>query len=179
MSSFFSELRRRNVFRVSIAYVIVAWLLIQVTDSLVPMLGLPDWVGKFIFVIVLIGFPLAVFFAWAFELTPEGLKRETEVDRSDSVTVRTGRKIDEKCKCRRRGTYNGCIGRRTSIQSGNDGDRKEIDRQCNLVVPELCEADRRRSKALFSSQTEELEGRVRASRLVCDRKTQRKSRLGP
>ena len=94
MAGVFAELKRRNVFRVGIAYVIVAWLLIQVTDSIVPMLALPDWVGKFIFVVLLIGFPLALFFAWAFELTPEGLKREKEIDRSESVTAQTGHKLD-------------------------------------------------------------------------------------
>ena len=94
MSSFFSELRRRNVFRVGLAYVIVTWLLLQVVDVVAPMLVLPDWVGKLILLLLGIGFPVALIFAWAFELTPEGLKREMEVDRSQSITPRTGRKLD-------------------------------------------------------------------------------------
>ncbi len=94
MPSLFSELRRRNVFRVGLAYVIVTWLLLQVVDVVPPMLVLPDWVGKLILLLLGIGFPVALIFAWAFELTPEGLKREKEVDRSQSITPRTGRKLD-------------------------------------------------------------------------------------
>jgi len=89
-----SELKRRNVFRVAIAYVIAAWLLLQVIDVVVPLLNLPDWVGRFLLLLLAVGFPLALIFAWAFELTPEGLKRESEVDRSQSITTQTGRKLD-------------------------------------------------------------------------------------
>ncbi len=94
MPGFFAELRRRNVIRVAIAYVIVTWLLLQVVDVVVPILGLEDWVGKLVLLLLLIGFPIALIFAWAFELTPEGLKRENQVDRSDSITRQTGRKLD-------------------------------------------------------------------------------------
>jgi len=92
--SFFAELKRRNVFRVAIAYIVAAWLLLQIADVLVPMLGLPEWTGKLIFLILLIGFVPALIFAWAFEMTPEGLKRENEVDRERSITAQTGRKLD-------------------------------------------------------------------------------------
>jgi hypothetical protein len=88
------ELKRRNVFRVAIAFVVVAWLLLQVVDILVPILALPDWVGRLVFLLLLIGFPLALLFAWAFELTPEGVKLEKNVDRSESITQSTGRKLD-------------------------------------------------------------------------------------
>ena len=72
----FAELKRRNVFRVAIAYAVIAWLLAQVADLAFDNFGAPDWVPKtFMFVLVL-GLPLAVFFAWAFEMTPEGLKGE-------------------------------------------------------------------------------------------------------
>jgi len=91
---FFGELRRRNVFRVGIAYVIIAWLLLQVTDILVPILELPDWVAKLVLFLLAIGFPLALLFAWAFELTPEGLRKEKHVNRSRSITEQTGRKLD-------------------------------------------------------------------------------------
>ncbi len=94
MATVWEELKRRNVVRVAIAYVIVSWLVLQMTDVLVPLLSLPEWVGRFVFLVLLIGFPLAVFFAWAFELTPEGIKKEKHVDRSESVTHVTGRKLD-------------------------------------------------------------------------------------
>jgi TolB-like protein len=91
---FFEELKRRNVFRVGIAYLLLAWIAIQVTDTVAPALNLPDWTLAFITWMSIIGFPLALFFAWAFELTPEGLKREKEVDRSQSITRSTGHKIN-------------------------------------------------------------------------------------
>jgi TolB-like protein/Tfp pilus assembly protein PilF len=91
---FFSELRRRNVFRVAIAFIIVAWLLLQVVDILVPMLSLPEWVGRFVLLLLVIGFPISLLFAWAFELTPEGVKLEKDIDRSVSITHNTGRKLD-------------------------------------------------------------------------------------
>ena len=92
--SFFNELKRRNVFRVGIAYVVVAWLIIQVVDVVINNIGTPEWVFQTILLLLGIGFPLIVIFAWAFEMTPEGLKREREVDRSESITMQTGRKLD-------------------------------------------------------------------------------------
>jgi TolB-like protein/tetratricopeptide (TPR) repeat protein len=92
--SLFSELRRRNVFRVGIAYLITAWLLVQVADILLETFSAPEWTMKFIVVVLLVGFPLALFFAWAFELTPDGVKREKEVDRSQSIAGQTGHKLD-------------------------------------------------------------------------------------
>jgi TolB-like protein len=94
MASLWRELKRRNVVRVAMAYVIVSWLILQLTDVLVPLLTLPEWVGRLVFLMLLVGFPLALFFAWAFELTPEGLKKEKDVDRSASITHETGRKLD-------------------------------------------------------------------------------------
>lgn len=91
---FFDELKRRNVFRVGAAYLLVAWVIIQVTDTVAPALKLPDWTLALVTWISIIGFPLVIFFAWAFELTPEGIKAEKDVDRSESVTVATGRKIN-------------------------------------------------------------------------------------
>ncbi len=92
--SFFKELKRRNVIRVAIAYAVAAWLLIEITATTFPILKLPDWSVTLVTVLVLIGFPLALIFAWAFELTPEGLKKEKDVDRSESITHITGRKLD-------------------------------------------------------------------------------------
>jgi len=92
--SFIKELKRRNVIRVAIAYGVAAWLLIEITATTFPILKLPNWSVTLVTVLVLIGFPLALIFAWAFELTPEGLKKEKDVDRSESNTRVTGRKLD-------------------------------------------------------------------------------------
>jgi len=92
--SFFAELKRRNVFRVGLAYAVTAWLLIQVTDILFESIGTPPWVMQTLFVVLGVGFVITLFFAWAFELTPEGVKRESEVDRSQSITRQTGQKLN-------------------------------------------------------------------------------------
>ena len=94
MSRFFNELKRRNVFRVGIAYLVAAWLLLQLTDILAPTLALPDWTARLVLLLLVIGFVPALIFAWAFELTPEGVKRERDIDRSQSTTLVTGRKLD-------------------------------------------------------------------------------------
>src|SRR3954463_11680590 len=73
--NFFSELKRRNVYKVAVAYAVVAWLLIQASSILFPTFDAPAWVMKVVVVVVVIGFPIALIIAWAFELTPEGLKR--------------------------------------------------------------------------------------------------------
>ena len=77
--SLFSELKRRNVFKVAVAYIIVAWLLLQISDTLVPALLLPEWFHSAVAFLLIMGFPVAMVFAWAFELTPEGLKKDKEV----------------------------------------------------------------------------------------------------
>ncbi|NND45409.1 MAG: hypothetical protein HKN58_08800, partial [Xanthomonadales bacterium] len=92
--SLFEELKRRNVIRVGIGYLITAWLLLQVVDLVLDNINAPDWVMQVFMLAVAVGFPLALFFAWAFEMTPEGLKKEKEVDRSQSITHHTGRKLD-------------------------------------------------------------------------------------
>jgi len=92
--SFFAELKRRNVFRVGIAYAVAAWVLLQVFDVVGEILDLPAWGGKLILVMLVVGFFIALIVAWAYELTPEGVKREQEVDRSESITPHTGKKLD-------------------------------------------------------------------------------------
>lgn len=92
--SFFAELKRRNVFRVGIAYVIVGWLLAQVSEIAFDAFDAPAWVLKSVLFVLVLGLPLALFFAWAFEVTPEGIKLEKNVDRSQSITTQTGRKLD-------------------------------------------------------------------------------------
>jgi TolB-like protein/Tfp pilus assembly protein PilF len=92
--SFLQELKRRNVFRVGIAYMVTAWLLIQITDILFETIGAPPWVMQAMFIALGAGFVITLIFAWAFELTPEGVKREHEVDRNQSIASQTGRKLD-------------------------------------------------------------------------------------
>ena len=92
--SFFTELKRRNVFRVGIAYLVVTWLIMQVADVVINNIGAPGWVFQVILLILGIGFPVALIFAWAFELTPDGIKKEKDVDRSQSVRKETGRKLN-------------------------------------------------------------------------------------
>ena len=73
--SFFGELKRRNVYKVAVAYAIVGWLAIQIATQVFPFLEIPNWIVRLVIVVVAIGFPIALVIAWAFELTPEGLKR--------------------------------------------------------------------------------------------------------
>jgi len=94
MTSFWAELKRRNVVRVAVAYVVVAWLILQVADVVLNNIEAPAWVFQAVLLLLVIGFSLALIFAWAFELTPEGLKKEKDVDRSQSITHVTGRKLD-------------------------------------------------------------------------------------
>ena len=89
-----AELKRRNVIRVAGLYVIISWLLLQVSDVVLPLLGVPDWGLRLILFLLLLGFVLAVVFSWVYEMTPEGLKKEHQVDRSQSITGETGGKIN-------------------------------------------------------------------------------------
>jgi TolB-like protein/Tfp pilus assembly protein PilF len=92
--NFFGELRRRNVYKVAVAYAVVAWLLVQAASILFPTFEAPAWAMKVFVAIVVLGFPIALILAWAFELTPEGIKRAEDVDLNESITRSTGRKLD-------------------------------------------------------------------------------------
>src|SRR6478609_6477054 len=92
-ASFFSELKRRNVYKVAVAYAVVAWLLIQAASILFPTYEAPAWVMKIFVAIVALGFPIALVIAWAFEMTPEGIKRTEDVAPNEVITLRTGRKL--------------------------------------------------------------------------------------
>jgi TolB-like protein len=92
--NFFAELKRRNVYKVAIAYAVVAWLLIQVATQVFPFFEIPNWGVRLIVLFIVIGFPVALILAWAFELTPEGIKRTEDVDLRKSVRRKTGRKLD-------------------------------------------------------------------------------------
>jgi len=89
----FDELKRRNVIRVAVAYVVAAWLVLQVADLVLQNIQAPDWVMQVFLLVFALGMPLALMFSWAYELTPEGLKHESEVDRDNSITHGTGRTI--------------------------------------------------------------------------------------
>lgn len=92
--SFFNELKRRNVIKTAITYAILSWLALQVADVILGNIDAPEWVFNVLLLFLVIGFFFTVIFSWAFELTPEGLKREREVDPDSSITSETGRKID-------------------------------------------------------------------------------------
>ena len=87
--SIFSELKRRNVFKVAAVYVVVAWILLQVSDTLAPALHLPEWFHSGVAFLLILGFPIAVVLAWAYEMTPEGLKKDRNVDHSHPVARKT------------------------------------------------------------------------------------------
>ncbi len=91
--SFFAELKRRNVYKLAIAYAVVSWLLIQAASIFLPAFDAPPWVMKIFIIVVIFGFPVTLIFSWAFEITPEGIKLESEIEPSKSLKRRTGRKI--------------------------------------------------------------------------------------
>jgi TolB-like protein len=92
--SLFQELKRRNVIRIAILYVVSSWALLQLTDVLSSLLNVPEFAGSIVIMLLLLGFFSALIFAWVYEMTPEGLKREVDVDRSQSITPETGKKIN-------------------------------------------------------------------------------------
>ncbi len=94
MSGILEEIKRRNVFKVAIVYLIAGWLTMQVIDVMFPALKLPEWIASAVAALLLLGFPFALIFAWAFEITPEGIKREKDVDRGQSITPQTGQKLN-------------------------------------------------------------------------------------
>src|SRR5204862_4387917 len=91
IDNFFAELKRRRVYNVAVAYIVVAWLLIQIATQVFPFFGIPNWVVRLIVLLSILGFPNAVVCAWAFEMTPEGIKLEEDVDRR--IIRKTGRKL--------------------------------------------------------------------------------------
>ena len=92
--SLLNELKRRNVIRVGIAYALASWLIIQVIETLFPVFDFSNEAIRIVVIILAIGLLPVLFFAWAFELTPEGVKRDKDVDRSHSITPQTGKKLD-------------------------------------------------------------------------------------
>lgn len=94
MSGFITELRQRNVLRVGAAYLVVSWLILQFIDVVFPMLGLDEALGRPVLILLLLGSPVALILAWVFEMTPQGIKKEKDVDRSQPATEQTGRLLD-------------------------------------------------------------------------------------
>src|SRR6266508_408474 len=93
IDNFFAELKRRNVYKVAVAYAVVAWLTIQAASIFLPAFNAPQWAMQIVILILVVGFPIALAFSWAFEITPEGIRRESEVATDQSITHHTGRKI--------------------------------------------------------------------------------------
>ena len=93
IDNFFAELKRRNVYKVAVAYLVATWLLAQATSLLLATFEAPSWIMKAFVIVLVLGFPIALALSWAFELTPEGIKLESEIEPNKSITRKTGRKI--------------------------------------------------------------------------------------
>ena len=91
--NFFAELKRRNVYKVAVAYAVVGWLVIQIATSTFPVLEIPNWATKLVIAVVLLGFPIALVIAWAFEMTPEGIKRTEDVSPDEKIPQWSRRKF--------------------------------------------------------------------------------------
>ncbi len=91
--NFFAELKRRNVYKVAVAYAVVSWLLIQVATQIFPFFDIPNWGVRLVVLLLVLGFPVVMTLAWAFEITPEGIRRAEEVAANEAITRRTGRRI--------------------------------------------------------------------------------------
>jgi TolB-like protein len=91
--NFFAELKRRNVYKVAVAYLVASWLLIQIATQVFPFFEIPNWAVRLVVLSLILGFPAALIFSWAFEITPEGIKRESEIGPGKSITRKTGRKL--------------------------------------------------------------------------------------
>ena len=91
--NFFAELKRRNVYKVAAAYAVVSWLLIQIATQVFPFFEIPNWTVRLVIIVLIIGLPIALILSWAFEITPEGIKRESEVAPGQSITPQTGRRM--------------------------------------------------------------------------------------
>src|SRR5438874_10917546 len=93
IDNFLFELKRRTVYKVAIAYLVVSWLLIQGASIFLPAFNAPQWAMQIVILVLVIGFPIALAFSWAFEITPEGIVRESEVAADQSITHHSGRKL--------------------------------------------------------------------------------------
>ena len=94
LNNFSAELKRRNVYKLAIAYGVVAWLLIQIASQIFPFFDIPNWAVRLVVLLLIIGFPIALIFSWAFEMTPEGIKRTEDAAPNAAITRGTGRKLN-------------------------------------------------------------------------------------
>jgi TolB-like protein/Tfp pilus assembly protein PilF len=94
LKKFLAEMKRRNVYKVAIAYGVLSWLIIQIATQVFPVFEIPNWAPRLVVILLLLGLPVALVLAWAYELTPEGIRRTEEVAPEESITRRTGRKLD-------------------------------------------------------------------------------------
>jgi TolB-like protein/Tfp pilus assembly protein PilF len=93
LANFFAELKRRNVYKVAVAYLVAAWLIIQIATQVFPFFEIPNWAVRLVVLLLILGFPIVLVLSWAFEITPQGIKRESEIAPNESITSHTGRKI--------------------------------------------------------------------------------------
>src|SRR4051812_22702041 len=91
--NFFAELKRRNVYKVAVAYAVVSWLLIQIATQVFPFFEVPNWAVRLVVLLLVLGFPVALVLSWAFEITPEGIKRESQIAPNESIARHAGRKL--------------------------------------------------------------------------------------
>ena len=140
IDNFFAELKRRNVYKVAIAYAVVGWLLVQITTQVFPIFEIPNWALRLIVLAIIIGFPIALVMAWAFELTPEGIKHTEDVDLSDKRVSKNRTwiyVIVDRCFHLGRAIFLGplhCWKRNASTERGGCSDSREID--CGAAVAE-------------------------------------------
>src|SRR5438309_7691857 len=91
--NFLAELKRRNVYKVAVAYAVVSWLLIQIATQVFPFFNIPNWAVRVVVLVLALGFPVGLVLAWAFEITPEGIRLESEIAPNESISQHTGRKL--------------------------------------------------------------------------------------
>ena len=91
--NFFAELKRRNVYKVAVAYAVVSWLLIQIATQVFPFFEVPNWAIRLVVLLLILGFPVALVLSWAFDITPQGIKLESEVGPNEKKTRRAGRRL--------------------------------------------------------------------------------------
>ena len=135
--NFFAELKRRNVYKVAVAYAVVGWLLVQIATQVFPFLEIPNWVVRLVIALVAIGFPIALVMAWAFELTPEGIKRDGRC-RSDAGSAHHGNTRGF-CRDHRRGFRSVCFSsddtpRAISDTSGSRRLRRGLPAEKSIAV---------------------------------------------
>jgi hypothetical protein len=90
LANFFAELKRRNVYKVAVAYLVAAWLIIQIATQVFPFFEIPNWAVRLVVLLLILGFPIVLVLSWAFEITPQGIKRESEIAPNESITSHTG-----------------------------------------------------------------------------------------